>query len=249
MDEFFCRYKKLILESVSHKNKEIMTYYVSFINLGLKAVKSDKVTPEIKVKKFDLLYRQIFKRCAIKDNIISKLQESFITDNISLSLLSDMVKSFKDLVLGEQYKSWNRFVYSSQLFLSPLVRIIIVLNDLNMSVYIPFMSMMMCFLLVENYDVNKIEELQNLSGTKYSNLYAEKLSGFLREGQVLPQIVKNKIFRFKALCMLGILNVMFEKKSKKERMILSNIDLGKILLYDSVRWLFTRVKTIKIKGV
>ena len=40
MDEFFCRYKKLILESVSHKNKEIMTYYVSFINLGLKAVKS-----------------------------------------------------------------------------------------------------------------------------------------------------------------------------------------------------------------
>ena len=154
----------------------------------------------------------------------------------------------KDLSLKEQYKSCNRFVHTNQLFFSPFVRMIMVLNELDASVYMPFMSMMMCLSLLEDYNGKKIEELRDLSEKEYYGLYKDKIMGFFKEAKILSQVVANRSFRFKILYIEGLLNVMMEKFSRKEKLIFSNVDLSKILFYAVVKWLFTRVKTLKIKG-
>ena len=248
MDKFFYQCKNHITKLVPNKNKELITCYLNFVSLGFKVINNDNLKSEIKLKKFDLLYRQIFKNCSLKGNVIYKLQKYFIAENISLSLLSDIIKALKELSLKEQYQTWNKFIYCSQLFLSPIVRMIMVLNNLNASVYMPFMSVMMSWLMLETGEYKKIEEFQNYSKLKYHLFYTDKIRGFLKEGKVSLQVVSNKVFRYKLCYLVSMLDVILEKFFKREKLKLSIVDLNKILFYSTLKWLFTRVKTLKIEG-
>ena len=71
MDSFFVIYKDYILKSVPKNQVYIMQCYLDFIILGIKAATNPKISTQTKLKKFDLLYRQIFKSCAIKNNLIT----------------------------------------------------------------------------------------------------------------------------------------------------------------------------------
>ena len=217
-----------------------MICYLEFIKLGIKAGLNQKLKADIKLKKFDLLYKQIFKNCALKNNIIHTMQTEFVKENISLSLLSDMIKAFKQLSAKTDEKDWNNKTYCYQLFVSPLARMIIVLNDLSMSVYMPFTSLLMCAMLISDIINNKI---------KQRRFYVSKINGFLKDAKIMPLIIKNRTFRFKTWCFLTMLEQLAKKIIKKRKLSLSNFDFIKILFYASLKWLFVRVKTLDLKGI
>jgi hypothetical protein len=217
-----------------------MICYLEFIKLGIKNALNQKIKTDVKLKKFDLLYRQIFKNCALKNNIMYNLQTEFVKENISLSLLSDIVKALKQLSVKTDENDWNNKIYCYQLFVSPLARMIIVLNDLNMSVYMPFTSLLMCAMLISDIMNNKI---------KQRRFYVSKINGFLKEAKIMPLVIKNKIFRFKAWYVLTMLEQLTKKIIKKRKLSLSNFDFIKILFYASLKWIFVRVKTLNLKGI
>lgn len=232
--------EKYIIKSVSKQKRYIISCYLDFIKLGLQSALNEKLSFDIKQKKFDLLYKQIFKNCVLKNNIIAKLQSIFVSENISLSLLSDMIKAFKQISDCNHDLNWSTKLYSNQLLISPLVRMLIVLNELNYSVYMPFASLMMCVVLVSDVRSKKI---------KHRRFYLSKIKGFLKDGKILPLVVKNKAFRFKVWCIVIALDIMVLKFERKEKVCLSKFDLIKILFYASVKWIFTKVRTLQIKGV
>lgn len=240
MDNFFNTFYEYLLKSVPQKSVKLMTCYADFVKLGIKAAYNKQIKTEIKLKKFDLLYKQIFKHCALKNTIISTLQNEFVKENISLSLLSDMVKAFKQLSKYNDRNNWDSKLYCYQLFCSPLARMIMVLNDLNVSVYIPLNSLIMCSVLVSDV-IN--------DSTKNRRMYLSKIAGLLKDAQILPLIIKNKYFRFKVWYFVILLNIFTNKFAKKQPLKLSRFDFGKILFYACIKWLFTRVRTLKFKGV
>ena len=168
MHDFIMECEKYIIKSVSKQKRYIISCYLDFIKLGLKSALNEKLSFDIKQKKFDLLYKQIFKNCVLKNNIIAKLQSIFVSENISLSLLSDMIKAFKQISDCNHDLNWSTKLYSNQLLISPLVRMLIVLNELNYSVYMPFASLMMCVVLVSDVRSKKIKHRRfYLSKIKY----------------------------------------------------------------------------------
>ncbi len=240
MHEFINRFENYIIKSVSSQNRHVMVCYLDFIKLGLKSVQNEKISQDIKIKKFDLLYRQIFKNCCLKNNLIAKLQSAFIAENISLSVMSDMIKAFKHMVLNQDNENWNAKVYLNQLFVSPLVRMIMVLNDLNYSVYMPFASLTMSAIFVSDMIEKKM---------KHRRFYLSKIKGFLKDGKVLPLVITDKVFRFKIWYFVIFLEKIINKIEEKKEVCLSKFDLITILFYASFKWLFTRVRRLKIKGV
>ncbi|MBE6450892.1 MAG: hypothetical protein E7016_02880 [Alphaproteobacteria bacterium] len=228
MDNFFALFEKYIIKSVPESQQNIILLYLRFAKLGIKSAQNEQISSDIRLKKFDLLYRQIFKPCALKNNLIAKLQQAFINENISLSLLSDMVTSFKKLVLKKDDN-----LHFMQLFTSLTARMIMVLNNLNMSVYMPFASLTMCAGLISFNDKNQLS----------------KLYGFLKDAQILPMLIKYAKLRFKVCYFVKLLNVYIDKIKRKEPLNLTKIDLSKILVYALFKYFFTKVRTLNVKGV
>ena len=239
MDSFFVIYKDYILKSVPKNQVYIMQCYLDFIILGIKAATNPKISTQTKLKKFDLLYRQIFKSCAIKNNLITKLQQNFIKENISLSLISDMINALKQLALQEQPDGKTQ-IYIMQLFINPLARMIMVLNNLNMSIYMPFISLLMGGGVISLFQTGKVSDRR---------FYTSKLNGFIKDGQILPMLIKNKCFKFKICFFVMMINSYAQKIKRKEQLKLTIIDSSKILMYACAKWLFTRVKTLNLKGI
>lgn len=228
MDNFFALFEQYIIKSVPKSQQNIILLYLCFAKLGIKSAQNEQIKPEIRLKKFALLYQQIFKPCALKNNLIAKLQQAFIKENISLSLLSDMVTSFKKLVLQK-----DNNLHFMQLFTSSIARMIMVLNNLNVSVYMPFTSLTMCAALISFNDKNQLN----------------RLCGFLKDAQILPMLIRNTKLRFKVCYFVKLLNIYIDKIKRKEPLNLTKIDLIKILVYALLKCLFTRVRTLNVKGV
>ncbi len=239
MNSFFDLYENYIINSVATDNRKILSFYLNFVSLGIKAAKNKNISTQVKIKKFDLLYRQIFKPCKLKNNLISQLQADFIKENISLSLLSDMVKAFKQLSMINRNSDLNEIMYTNQLFVSPMTRILMVLNNLDMSVYVPFAALIMCaMLLAQGQDNN----------TKNRRFYFSKIKGFYKEAKILPLVITNSKFRFKVWCYIKALDMLLTKYKNKNNLKLSNLDLIRIIFYAGIKWFFVGVKTLRIKG-
>ena len=86
MDRFIFLCKQYMGLFVPDESKYILRDYVYFIELGVKGALNEKIKPEVRLKKFDLLYRQIFKKCKLKNGLLARLQQIFVKENISLSL-------------------------------------------------------------------------------------------------------------------------------------------------------------------
>ena len=222
---------------VPDENKCILRDYMHFIELGIEGALNENVKPEIRLKKFDLLYRQIFKKCKFKNGLLSRLQQTFVNENISLSLLSDMVNFFKCLSEQTPKDTWNKKIYCNQMFISPFSRMVMLLNNLNVSVYMPFASLLMCVMLISEVQSKNI---------KHRRFYLSKIKGFLKDAKVLPLIIENSAFRFKMWYLLKILEVLIKKYKNKKELKLSFVDLIKILFYAVFKWIFTKVKTLNV---
>lgn len=235
MDSFLKNYKNTIYKAVPKKYLYFIKDYIYFVELGLKASENMNIKPEIKLKKFDLLYRQIFKNCALKNNLISKLQNKFIEENISLSLLSDMINIFKYKVTDSHFTNSASLNNYRQNFASVYARLIMTLNDLSPSVYIPLVSAIMCTIIITQ--------------EKNSNNNIERLDGLLRDAKILPLIIKNNSFRFKSWYFIETLEILTTKYKQGLSLKISNFNLIKIFVYASFKWLFVRVKTLKNRGI
>lgn len=235
MDSFLKNYKNFIYKSVPKKHAHIMADYVYFVELGLKLTNNQQITPAVKSKKFDLLYKQLFKNCTLKNNVISRLQTSFINENISLSLLSDMINIFKLKATNNLLENKTLFNNYQQTFASNFSRFVMVLNDLSPSVYIPLTSAVMCCLIISTN-----EDIKN---------NVERLDGLLKDAKILPLIVQNKLFRFKAIYFIKTLEVLIAKYRQGLPLKISNFNLIKNFIYASFKWFFVRVKTLKNKGI
>lgn len=235
MDSFLKNYKNIIYKSVPKKHLNIVYDYVCFVELCLKLANHKKISEPVKIKKFDLLYRQIFKNCALKNNLIYRLQNAFIAENISLSLLSDMINVIKPKVSQNFFENITFYNNYQQNFASNLARFIMVLNDLTPSVYIPLVSAVLCSIILDE--------------AATSNISSERIIGLLKDAKLLPLIVKNKVFRFKAWCFIEALEILTLKHSKKLKLKISKLDLIKIFTCASFKWLFVKVKTLKSRGI
>ncbi len=237
MDRFIFLCKQYMGLFVPAESKYILRDYVYFIELGVKGALNEKIKPEVRLKKFDLLYRQIFKKCKLKNGVLARLQQAFVKENISLSLLSDMVNFFKCLSEQTPNDTWNKKIYCNQMFISPFSRMIILLNNLNVSVYMPFASLVMCTVLISEVQSKNI---------KHRRFYLSKIKGFLKDAKVLPLVIKNNMFRFKIWYLLKAHEIIIKKYQNKKELKLSFVDLVKILLYAVFKWTFTKVKTLNV---
>ena len=74
---------------VPAENLELWQNYLKFINLGKNRFFYENNKTSVKEEKLRLLEKAIRRDLPISDNVLSRLQQGFLQENLSVSLLSD----------------------------------------------------------------------------------------------------------------------------------------------------------------
>ena len=233
--------------------KTLVKNYLRFFELGINMAADKNLSTEIKLKKISLLQKGIYRPCPFQNNLLKYLQINFVKQNLSLSLLNDCFKVFSVRASYDgQFKTWAQMVDYFQSAVSPMVRLIMVLNNLSPSVYLPFASLGVASLLVYTYvsgNYKKPENLELLTDEEYKNLYVEKVKGLFKSSRILPQIVYSHLFRLRVCIALAATKIFFKKINKNKRAELDVIDYVKAMIYGTFKWMFTKTKSLNTEGI
>lgn len=196
-------------------------------------------------KTFNLLYKAVSKSWSSR-TLLGTLQQEFIKENLSLSLLLEPLDGF-------EWLSKNRYplnyTTSSPILLqiiAPITRLIAVLNAQHPTFYQPFSSLICAYLalyLVENEELQKV--LLSVQYKIDEKNIADSLVFLHNEAKyVLPTI---KGFRFKLIVAyyLGLYTVLLQKKAKKYKKNIILLDYINAFLYGLCYTLTIKGKKIK----
>lgn len=244
--------RKRILFLTPKEHKSLVINYMRFFEMGLKMAVNEKLLPDTRIKKIRLLQKSIYRPCPLKNNLLKYLQNSFVEQNLSLSLLSDLCQFFIIRASYDDFKTWKQMVDCFQSEVSPIVRLLMVLNNLSPSVYLPFTSMGVSTLLMCNYvneNHSKPQDLEYLNLDDYKKFYMENIKGLFKSAQILPQVVYDPWVRLKICIVIAENKVLFKKINKNKKSFFSMIDYVKAMIYGTFKWVFIRTKSLNTKGI
>ena len=194
---------------VPKQNRSLMLAYLKWLSLlaqrGLHLKpSSDKI--------FNQLYRAVSRTWNPKTNL-GYLQQEFIKENLSLSLLLEPLQGF-------EWLSKNRypltFTGSSPIMLqvvAPFARFVAVLNGQHPPFYQPFANLICAYLGIYLQAMPQVTEWLNQARFKLNENMPASLSLLQHEAKQILPVTYHLSFKFKIAFYLGLCHVLLQKKS------------------------------------
>lgn len=236
----------LITGLVKPKYQPIVELYIKYLESGYEHFNSAKVAAEIKAEKIRLLERAIRRDYPVKNNMISRLQQCFVTENLSLYLLIDPLLAWRYPAADKQPTSETQLSDIIGYETSPLARLLMVLNNENPSTYLPMQSLLAVLIYSDMFQ-NKHPVLKNIKLSKRQRL--SKLRGLLKNAGILLSIVRSKRLKYRAAILLNTASILADKYEKNQQFRIDFLDVLRIYLYSIIQFLFVRKRTVTKKGI
>lgn len=258
------------------KRRLVFDYY-KFARYGDDIADNPKLKPQAKVEKlYELedifLGHKNYKGQKLKFAL--SLREEFKKRGLPFSLATDLLIAFRKDAMGFQYQTWNQLVDYCKYSAAPVGKFMLAIHDESPSTYLPAASLCAALQIVNHiqdikYDSEVLgriylpEELlkkhhlqaSDLTKTQSSlNLrkaieeVMDKTRGMLKDGELLPPIIRSLSLRTEVCIILSLTNIMIKKILKGDVLAreikLSRWDWLRAVMSGCLRAWFTRPKTL-----
>ena len=228
---------------VPKPKREILMLYVMFWKMGWQHFMSATKDTIVKQQEIKLLEKAIRCDFPVPENILARLQKTFVAENLSLYLLLDLLTAWRYLATDKQPTSEDQLSEIIGAAVSPLARIIMALNDEQPSTYLPMQALLSALL---GYDLwlnkSSLTKKLHLSKRQKNN----KLQGQLKSATVLLAIVRHRRLKWHLALFLNHA-ALYMRNNKQE--LPSRLDEVKIFLYSIYQFFTVRHRTVTRRGI
>jgi len=226
--------------------RKLLDDYSFFLDSGRKAFENQKISPAIRKEKLRLLEKALRKEFPLAGSVVTRLQKAFIAENLSVSLLLEPLNGWKYLAENKFPTSETQLSDIISTEISPLARLIMVLNNENPSTYFPFASLLLL------YEMQKLISDDDilLKKARFSKRQRESvLKGLYKNAAVILALVHGKKLKFQLALALNIAKFRTKSYTKRKRFSLTLLDRRLAVLYSIWQFLFIRRRSTAKKGI
>ena len=226
--------------------RQLWTDYCRYLDMGWQRFSDNRFAPTEKHEQLRLLEKAIRKDFPLPENLLARLQQQFVTHNLSLYLLLEPLSAWRYLATGKTPDTDAAISEIVQRVTAPAARLLMVLNDEGPSTYLPTTSWLTAVFL-ENAIVQKLPLIKNLK--RSPKQWLNKLGGLLKNAYVLLSIVRSKHLKFKAALQLNTMRLRLQKKQNSKQAETDGLDRIAIFLYSIYQFITVRKHTTEKKGI
>lgn len=212
-----------------------------------------------------------------KLKFVQILKDEFAKHNLSPDLATDLLIAFRKDSLGFDYQTWGQLVDYCKYSAAPVGKFMLAVHQENPSTYLPATSLCVALQIVNHvqdlkYDVSLLNRLylpaeimkkyhlrqedlvQNQSSVSVQKAVKhimEKTLGLVKEGSILPELIKSLSLRIEICIILSLTNIMIKKILKGDILAreikLSGFDWLRGIISGIYKGLTTKQKTLSYK--
>lgn len=235
-----------LISLIPSKKRGLWRDYLKFANVGNSRFVYEEGKENIKEEKLRLLEKAMRREVNNPVNILARLQREFIKENLSISLLIDWLTVWKYTATLNPPLNEKQVSDIIGYIVSPLTRMILVLNDENPSIYLPFAALISAALFLQ---MTK-EKNELLKGGKWSlKQRRSKLKGWLKNSRVLLSVVSSKRLKFRLAMLLNRIRLYESAFLNNKQCDIGMLDEMKIFLYSIWQFMTIRHKSVTTKGI
>lgn len=227
---------------VKHEHYGLIDDYFRYLDLGLNHYSKENISPQTKKQKLELLEKALRKDFPIKNSLISRLQSSFIKENLSLYLLLDPLYAWRHQADGKILTSEEQLSEFTNLFISPAARLILALYDENPATYLPLSSLFATLFLLDVFQ-SKTPLATAVKISKRKKI--SKLKGLIKNASVILSLVKSKRLKFKLALAINRTKIILKNYENNKQSNSSVLDNIAVFLYSIWQFMSVKHKTLE----
>ncbi len=232
-----------LLNLVPKAKRPILELYLRYWQMGWRSFTTTNKDTTTKQEQIRLLEKAIRRDFPLKQNLLAQLQRAFVAEDVSLSLLLDLLSVWRYLATDRQPTSEEQLSEIIGATVSPPARLIMVLNNEQPSTYLPAQALLSAVLWRDLW-IKKSTLVQKIKlSTRQKN---SKLSGQLKSATVLLTIVQSKRLKWRLALFLNRMAILWQN-NKQER--IGVLDEIKIILYSIYQFFMVRHRTVTRRGI
>lgn len=234
-----------ISKLAADKYRFLLADYLLYIKLGWKHFGNKDLSSDIRLTKIRLLEKALRKPTPV-NGLIFRLQNAFVKENISLSILLEPLSAWRFLAEDKFPTSGSQLSEILNRLLSPAARLVLALDDENPCTYFPLTSLLVLLFMLELFKTSDIFQKKTKMNKKQKE---SQLSGLYKNSKVLLSLIKNKRLKFRLALLLNTacLHTDFFKNNKQHNSTF--LDYFRIILYSVLQFLFIKRKSVENKGI
>lgn len=212
-----------------------------------------------------------------KLRFVRELREDFSKHDLNTSLATDLLIAFRQDAMGFDYQTWGQLVEYCKYSAAPVGRFMLALFKEHPSTYLPGTSLCVALQIVnhlqdikydaltlrrvyipaefmQKYKFSKDDLVKDKSAAGLKKAIDEMLDlclGLVKEGSLLPAIIKSLSLRIEVCVILSLTNIMIKKIKNgdvlQKHIKLSGRDWLKALCSGFVRGIFCKKKSLSAK--
>ena len=205
---------------IPKNNRPLVKAYIRWLLLLSKRGLNLKPSSD---KIFNELYRAVSRTWNAKTTL-GFLQQEFIKENLSLSLLLEPLQGFEWL---SKHRYPLTFTGSSPLMLqiiSPMARLIAALNHQHPPFYQPFANLICAYLGLYLQNMPELTDLLHQSRFSLDENMPQSLPLLQNEAKQILPVTYNLAFKLKIAFYLGLCQVLLQKKSHQKTNFLDYVN-------------------------
>lgn len=212
-----------------------------------------------------------------KLKFVQTLREDFSRHNLNLSPATDLLIAFRQDAMGFDYQTWGQLVEYCKYSAVPVGRFMLALFNEHPSTYLPAASLCVALQIVnhlqdikydaltmkriylpaefmQKYKFSKEDLIKDKSVPGVRKAVDEMLDlcqGLVKEGSLLPAIIKSTTLKIEVCVILSLTNIMIKKIKSgdvlQKHIKLSGFDWIRALCSGFVRGIFCKKKSLPAK--
>lgn len=264
----------------NHNIRKIVADYYRFARYADDIADNPHLKPQNKVEKLYEL-EEIFtgqrNYKGQKFKFVQTLKDEFAKHNLSPDLATDLLIAFRKDSLGFDYQTWGQLVDYCKYSAAPVGKFMLAVHQENPSTFLPATSLCVALQIVNHvqdlkYDVSLlkrlylpaeimkkyhlrqedlVQEKSSISLQKAVKHIMEKTLGLVKEGSLLPELIKSLSLRIEVCIILSLTNIMIKKILKgdilAQEIKLSAFDWFRGTISGIYKGLTTKKKTLSYK--
>ncbi len=233
-------------ELAAKEYRQLTAGYLAYLQLGKRHFSNPKISTAQRLEKLRLLEKALRKTCPLQQSLIFKLQQNFLKENISISLLLEPLSVWRYTAAGKTPTSGTQVSEILNRLMSPLARLILVSYDENPSTYLPLTSLFIILFLQENFEKNS----DFIKKAKMSKRQKEsRLKGLYKSAKVILSLVKSKRLKFKLAIWLNKANLQTKQFINNKQHKPTFLDCTWIFLYSLWQFAVIKRKSVSNRGI
>lgn len=235
-----------LISLIPSEKRGLWRDYIKFTELGNIRFAYEEGKKEIKEEKLRLLEKAVRREIKGSVNILARLQQEFIKDNLSISLLTDWLTVWKYTSILKPPLNEKQASDIIGYVVSPLTRMIMALNNENPSIYLPFAAFISAALFLQMTE----KKTELLKGGKWGiKQRKSKLKGWLKNARVLLSVVSSGRLKFRLALLLNRIKFYEKAFQNNKQYNIGMLDEIRIFLYSVWQFMIIRHKSVAIKGL